>query len=213
MPEIETPRLRLRQFTPAQIETPRLRLRQFTFDDTDELYRIYSHPELFQYMSNEKPLSWEETREVINSITENWQQHHFGVWAVVYKKHQKLIGHCGLKFLENTPEIQIGYLLLKSYWGRGLGTEAASSVLKYGFEVAKIERIVAVAKPENIASRRVMEKVGLKYKKDAYYYNNDVVYYSLSREAYQLNAMRLKRTTNHENFSPPIPQVLDPVFS
>jgi ribosomal-protein-alanine N-acetyltransferase len=135
-------------------------------------------------MSNEKPLSWEETREVINSLIENWQQHHFGVWAVVYKKHQKLIG-----------------------------TEAASSVLKYGFEVAKLERIVAVAKPENIASRRVMEKVGLKYKKDAYYYNNDVVYYSLSREAYQLNAMRLKRTTNNENFSPPIAQVLDPVFS
>jgi RimJ/RimL family protein N-acetyltransferase len=82
------------------------------------------------------------------------------VWAVVHKKHQKLIGHCGFKFLENTPEVQIGYLLLPSYWGRGLATEAASAALKYGFEVAKFGRVVAIAKPENIASRRVMEKVG-----------------------------------------------------
>lgn len=171
------------------IETRRLLLRHFTPNDADELYRIYSNPDLFKYMSNEKPLLREQTRAIINSLIENWQQHHFGVWAVVYKKHQKLIGHCGFKFLEKTGEVQMGYLLLKSYWGRGLATEAASAALKYGFEVAKLERIVAIAKSENIASRRVMEKVGMKYEKDAYYYNNNVVYYSSTREAYQLNAI------------------------
>jgi ribosomal-protein-alanine N-acetyltransferase len=190
-----------------EIETPRLRLRQFTTDDTDDLYRIYSHPELFKYMSNEKPLLWKQTRAVIHSITENWQKYHFGVWAVVYKKNQKLIGHCGLKFLGNTTEIQVGYLLLKSYWGRGLATEAAEAALQYGFEVVKLENIVAVAKPENIASRRVMEKVGMKYEKDAYYYHNNVVYYSISRAVYQSNDQGLKRTTNNQNFSP-IPQAL-----
>jgi ribosomal-protein-alanine N-acetyltransferase len=176
------------------IETRRLLLRHFTPDDADELYRIYSHPDLFKYMSNEKPLLWEQARALINSLIENWQQHHFGVWAVVYKKHNKLIGHCGFKFLENTREIQMGYLLLKSYWGRGLGTEAADAALKYGFEIGELERIVAIAKAENIASRRVMEKVGMKYEKDAYYYNNDVVYYSLMREAYQSNAIVLYHT-------------------
>jgi ribosomal-protein-alanine N-acetyltransferase len=57
--------------------------------------------------------------------------------------------------------------------------------LKYGFEVVKLERIVAIAKPENLASRRVMEKVGMKYEKNAHFYGYDVVYYALSREAYQ----------------------------
>lgn len=164
-----------------EIETCRLQLRHFTPNDVDDLYRIYSQPDLFKYMSNDKPLLWEEARAVINSLTENWQQHQFGVWAVVYKKHQELIGHCGFKFLENTQEIQIGYILLKSYWNIGLGTEAAKASLEYGFEIANLERIVAVAKPENIASRRVMEKVGMKYEKDAYYYNNEVVYYSITR--------------------------------
>lgn len=173
-----------------EIETPRLLLRQFTMDDLDDLHLIYSHPDLTQYLSNEQPLRLEQTQAAINSIIETWRQHKFGVWAVVYKEHQKLIGHCGLKFLENTLEIQIGYLLLKAYWGRGLGTEAAAAVLKYSFEVVKLERIVAIAKPENIASRRVMEKIGMKYEKDAYYYDNDVVYYSLSRRAYQLEALQ-----------------------
>lgn len=196
-----------------EIETTQLRLRQFTLDDSDDLYQIYRHPELFKYMSNEKPLLWEQTKEVIDSFTENWQKHHFGVWAIIYKRNRKLIGHCGLKFLENSKEIQIGYLLLKSYWGRGLGTEAATATLRFGFEVAKIEKIVAVAKPENIASRRVMEKVGMRYEKDAYYYENDVVYYSISREDYLANTMPLKRTLRKENlFVPPL-KPLVPVFS
>ena len=194
----------------CEIETPRLRLRQFTPNDVDDLYGIYRHPDLFKYMSNEKPLVWEETRAVINSITANWQQHNFGVWAVIHKKHQKLIGHCGLKFLENTSHIQIGYLLQKSYWGRGLGTEAALVVLNYGFEVVKLEKIVSIAKPENIASRRVMEKAGMKYEKDAYYYNNDVVYYSISREVYQSNARGLKCLKRNDNL--PI-SVIQPLAS
>ncbi len=174
-----------------EIETLRLCLRHFTLNDMDELFQIYSYRELFKYMSNEKPLLLEQIRTLINTFTETWQQHQFGVWAIVYKKYQKLIGHCGFKFLENTSEVQIGYLLLSSYWGRGLATEAATAVMKYGFEVAKLERIVAIAKPENTASRRVMEKIGMTYEKDAYYYNNSVVYYSISKEVYQANTMTL----------------------
>jgi len=195
-----------------EVETERLLLRQFTIDDLDDLYFIYSHPDLSKYLSNEQPLRLDQTRAAINSIIESWQQHNFGVWAVVYKKHRKLIGHCGLKFLENTPEVQIGYLLLKDYWRRGLGTEAAAAVLKYGFEVVKLERIVAIAKPENIASRRVMEKIGMKYEKDAYYYDNDVVYYSLSRQAHQLEALQLKNLVPYEELTLPSPQPLAPAL-
>ncbi|MBD1807247.1 GNAT family N-acetyltransferase [Microcoleus sp. FACHB-SPT15] len=195
-----------------EIETERLLLRQFTMDDLDDLYFIYSHPDLSKYLSNEQPLRLDQTRAAINSIIESWQQHKFGVWAVVYKKHRKLIGHCGLKFLENTPEVQIGYLLLKDYWRRGFGTEAAAAVLKYGFDVVKLERIVAIAKPENIASRRVMEKVGMKYEKDAYFYENDVVYYSLSRQGYQLEALQLRDLGQYEELTLPIPQPLAPVL-
>jgi len=152
-------------------------------------------------MSNAKPLLRDQTRLLIYSLIENWQQHRFGVWALTDKKDKKLIGHCGFKFLENTQQIQLGYLLLKSYWGKGLGTESASAALQYGFEVARFERVVAIAKPENVASRRVMEKVGMKYEKNAYYYNNNVVYYCLTLKAYLSNAMYLKSLTKNEKTS------------
>jgi ribosomal-protein-alanine N-acetyltransferase len=171
-----------------EIETNRLLLRHFTPNDIEELYQIYSNPELFKYMVNEissdKFLLWKQTIAIINSIMLNWQKYHFGVWAIVDKKHQNLIGHCGFKFLENTTEVQIGYLLKKSYWGKGLATEAASAALKYGFEIAHLEKVVAVAKPDNIASRRVMEKLGMNYEKDAYFYKNHVVYYSMTRSQF-----------------------------
>lgn len=66
----------------------------------------------------------------------------------------------------------------------GLATEASRASLKYGFKEVGLERIVAIAKPENIASQRVMQKVGMKYEKNAHYYNSNVVYYALSRADY-----------------------------
>ncbi|MDJ0519843.1 MAG: GNAT family N-acetyltransferase [Trichodesmium sp. MO_231.B1] len=83
-----------------------------------------------------------------------------------------------------TPEIELGYLLNPAYWYRGLATEAAKASLKYGFEELKLKEIVAVAQPENIASQRVMEKLGMKYEKDANYYQTNVVYYTIFRKEY-----------------------------
>lgn len=166
-----------------EIETPRLRLRQFTPDDLDDLYCLYSSPDLMRYIGKGARTK-KEAQTALSSIIKHYE-HGFGMWAVTHKDNGKLIGRCGLCFLDNTPEVELGYLLEKSYWCKGLATEASHASLKYGFEVVKLDKIVAIAKPENIASRRVMEKVGMKYEKDAYFYNNDVVYYSISRDVYQ----------------------------
>lgn len=167
-----------------EIETPRLWLRQFTPDDLNELYSLYINPDLMTYIGKGIRTK-NETQTALSSIIKHYE-HGFGMWAVIYKDDDKLIGRCGLCFLDNTPEVELGYLLNKSYWRRGLATEASHASLKYGFEVVRLEKIVAIAKPENIASRRVMEKVGMKYEKDAYFYNNDVVYYSISQDVYQM---------------------------
>lgn len=166
-----------------QIETARLQLRQFVIDDLDRLSRIYRNPEVMRYVGK-GTRTREETQSAIVSLIKHYQ-HDFGIWAVVYKDDSQLIGLCGLCFLDNTSEVELGYLLDKPYWGKGLATEGSHASLRYGFEVVKLERIVAIAKPENLASRRVMEKVGMKYEKNAYFYGYDVVYYALSREAYQ----------------------------
>lgn len=165
-----------------EIETNRLRLRLFTPQDLDDLYSLYSDPDVMRYVGK-GVRTRQETEKGLFFMIEHYK-HGFGLWVVVHKAKGQFIGRCGLCYLDNTPEIELGYTFVKAYWNRGLATEASLASLRYGFEELKLERIVAIAKPENYASRRVMEKVGMNYEKDAYYYNTDVVYYSISRQAY-----------------------------
>ncbi|MCJ8281412.1 MAG: GNAT family N-acetyltransferase [Rivularia sp. ALOHA_DT_140] len=113
---------------------------------------------------------------------EHWEKYGFGVWAIVEKASRKLIGHCGLNCLPNSPDIEIIYRLDQNYWNQGIATEATKAAINYGLNSAKLYKIVAIAVPQHIASRRVMEKAGLKYEKNAHYYKIDVVYYSILRE-------------------------------
>ena len=166
-----------------EIQTARLYLRQFTPDDLDDLYRIYSDPEIMKYLSGVR--TREATEIAIHTMLKHWEEHNFGLWALVHKIDGKMIGRCGLNFLEKTPEVQLGYTLDKVYWNQGLATEASLASLNYGFQILNLQRIVAIALPENITSQRLMQKVGMKYEKNAHYYETDVVYYSISRETYQ----------------------------
>jgi RimJ/RimL family protein N-acetyltransferase len=166
------------------IETARLYLRQFTLNDLDDLYRIYSDAEIMKYIGK-GVRTRAETESAIHNILKHWEQNNFGMWAVVHKTDCKTIGRCGLCFLDKTPEVELGYALDKFYWNQGLATEASLASLNYGFEILQLEKIVAIARPENIASQRVMQKVGMKYEKNARYYESDVVYYSKSRQTDQ----------------------------
>ncbi len=118
---------------------------------------------------------------LINYIEKYWEQHRFGRWALVYKDLGEVIGHCGLRVLEDMPELV--YLLAKQYWGMGLATEAAKACLRYGFEELQLEKIIAVTRPENVASRRVLERIGMKHEKNVRLYDIDCVYYSISRKS------------------------------
>ena len=167
-----------------EIETARLYLRQFTPSNLDKLYRIYSDSEVMKYLS-EGVRSREETAADLFGMIADWEKHGFGLWAVFNKQNNQLIGDGGLRLLGKTPEVEVGYVLAKAYWGKGLASEVAAASLKYGFEVLKLEKIVAVADTENIASRRVMEKVGMKYQHNFDCRARDRVYYSISRLTYQ----------------------------
>lgn len=84
--------------------------------------------------------------------------------------------------LGTTPEIEVGYVLDCPFWGGGLATEVARASLQFEFDTLGLERIVAIARPENHASQRVMQKLGMTYEKDAFYYNCAVVYWAIARE-------------------------------
>jgi ribosomal-protein-alanine N-acetyltransferase len=183
--------------SPDWLETPRLLLRPFTSDDAEDHARIYAKPEVTRFLAGGPflgPAAAQRSRAALDVFMRHWDEHGFGVWAVVDKRTRVLIGQCGLKYLPERPEVEILYALDTPYWGRGLASEAAEAALRYGFEVARLERIVAVALPEHGASRRVMEKVGLTYEGRVEVYGGiRAVLYAVSREEFM---RRLTRTSS-----------------
>jgi RimJ/RimL family protein N-acetyltransferase len=165
------------------LETRRLLLRKFTMDDLDELAALRSDPLVMKYIGAQ---SREKVKERLCYYISLYEPHGFGMWGVMHKAEAKLIGWCGLMFLEETPEVEVGYGIARAYWGQGLMSEAASASLRFGFEQLGLERIVAVAMPENTASRRIMEKLGMKYEKNIFHYGFDCVYYAITRDEFQL---------------------------
>ena len=170
------------------LETPRLRFRKFTPGDLQDLAAIRADADVMRYIGCGRPESLAEVQLILDKVLRHWNEHGFGPWALIEKPGNTLIGWCGLCYLENTRDVEIAYGIAKQYWGQGLASEAAAATIKYGFEQLHLDRIVAVAWPDNVISRRLMEKLGLKYAKQANFYNAEVVYYAISREDYQVQA-------------------------
>lgn len=169
----------------TKIETLRMWLRPLTKADLDDLAELYSDPEVMRYRSVSQPASRKQTQESLESYLAHWEQHGFGRWATIYKASQRLIGHCGLEYLAILDEVEVNYLLAREYWGQGLATESAMVLLRYGFETLQCERLVALAKLENLASRRVMEKLGMEYEKNIQLYNVEWVFYTINRKQWK----------------------------
>ncbi len=168
-----------------EFETARLRCRKVSPLDLEALLPIVSDPEVMKYLGLEAGtiLSRDETRVTIEKMGEFWADHGFGRWVVIGKEDGKLVGLCGFRLLDNTPELF--YLFAKASWDRGLATEAAKASLRYGFEELGFERIVAVTRHANTASIRVMIKIGMWYEKDITHSGVDAVCYVATRNEYQ----------------------------
>jgi ribosomal-protein-alanine N-acetyltransferase len=145
------------------IETERLYLREFTETDLERLYEIYSDAKVMKYIGKGEALSEEQTRKIINAWTKKYyKQYGFGIWALINKENDTLIGHCGFNWLQDNSDIEIAYLLSKEYWGKGMATEISKATLQYGFDSLNLKRIIALSYPENYSSIRVIEKLGMK---------------------------------------------------
>lgn len=123
-----------------------------------------------KYIGKGKTLSYDEVKLRIERMQSSFRENNFGMFAVIERKSRQLIGRCGLQHLDNTSEIEIGYLFEQEVWGKGYATESAKEVLRHGFDDLELDRIVAVTYPENTRSRRVLEKIGLNYIGEASYY-------------------------------------------
>lgn len=149
-----------------QIETERLLLRRFTFEDIEAAAAYNADPEVMRFVF--RPRTAEETRRGIKYFHEVESRHGFSLMATVYKPDGSMIGQCGLmpQSIAGVAEVEIGYILAKSYWGHGLATEAAIALRDYGVREFGLRRLVSIIWPDNLGSQRVAEKVGMRHERD-----------------------------------------------
>ena len=166
------------------IETERLLIRPFTLDDLPRLIEMRSDPEVYKYLGGGQMQNAEALAKRIRFYIDCSEKFGFGMSAMIWKETGEMIGWSGLQPLEKTGEIEIGYGMVKEFWGKGIGYECARSWLEFGFNEKNLERIVAVAYPENKGSRRIMEKLGMRYEKTDDHYGAECVFYAISIEEF-----------------------------
>ncbi len=164
------------------IETERLLLRKLRPDDLDDVAALFADRDVVRYVGNGQPAGRDEAERALHSILQRWQEQGYGRWAISDRTTAEFLGIGGFRSLLGTPEIV--YHLAKAHWGKGYATELGRAALRFGFEDCGFDRIVAIAKPQNIASIRVMEKLGMQFEKHARYYDIDVVQYQIRREEF-----------------------------
>jgi RimJ/RimL family protein N-acetyltransferase len=162
--------------------TPRLRLRGWREDDVERMAEIYADPEVMRYL---RPLDLEGTRQQLRRFVTQWEVLGFGLWAVEERSSGRLIGRIGLHYHEDWTasayDAEVGWTLERASWGKGLATEGGAASLRYGFETMRMERIISIAHHQNVASRRVMEKLGMRHEGETDWRENPVVWYAISR--------------------------------
>jgi ribosomal-protein-alanine N-acetyltransferase len=167
------------------LETPRLLLRPFTEADIEALHVILSDREVIRYLPSTAPPSRERVSDFVDQQIAHWHDHGFGWWGVEYRGRPRLLGWAGLTYLPETGEVEVAYLLTMSAWGQGLATEAARACVAYGFERIGLRQIIALVHPENVASRRVIQKLGMAFVDEAHYFGIDVHRYALEHRSWK----------------------------
>ncbi len=148
------------------LETDRLILREFQLSDTEAFFAMDSNPKVHQYLWNKPVQKIAETIEIIEFVRKQYIDNGVGRFAMISKESNKFIGWAGLKF--NTEMVNnkvnfydVGYRLDEKFWGKGYASEATFAWLKYAFETMKIKTIEAAAHSDNVASNRILQKIGM----------------------------------------------------
>jgi ribosomal-protein-alanine N-acetyltransferase len=150
--------------TGVRLETERLILRWFTVDDIDVFNELGTNPQIIRYVGNQPFASFDVAKQTLTATALNdYATYGYGRFACVWKYTGRVIGFCGPKFLPDTGDVDLGYRFLPNFWGRGLATESSLASIDYARDQLGLQRLVGWVHPENVASARVLTKLGFSF--------------------------------------------------
>ncbi|HLB40635.1 MAG TPA: GNAT family N-acetyltransferase [Candidatus Babeliales bacterium] len=165
--------------TPCLI-TARTYLRPFALTDLPLLQALHQDPQVMRYFHSGPRSTTDSTRH-LHELIAHQAQYQFSSWAVFSQATDEFIGRAGPLVWPETGALEIGYVLHQKFWGQGLGTELARALVQWVFQHLAIEQIIAVTMPENLASRRVLEKAGLQLQQQLEINGYPAVQYVITR--------------------------------
>jgi RimJ/RimL family protein N-acetyltransferase len=166
------------------LETLRLDLREFVPSDRPELERLDTDPRVMKYIGSGRIATLDEIAATIERVRRVYRLYPgLGTWRASRRDSGAFVGWFSLKYIPNTVEVEVGYRLLPEAWGQGFATEAATELVRYGFDDVGLERIIGVTHPDNLASQRVLRKAGLRDEGWGDYYGWRVRLFAAQRDA------------------------------
>lgn len=169
-----------------RLETERLYLRYFDVEkDLEDYADIMGEYEVGKWLPKGEGHTLKETERFMNYMVKHWEKFNYGIWAVVDKETDCLLGHCGLNYVKDLSEVEVLYAFGKHARGKGYATEAARATLEYAFKQMDLDSVIGLTKLTNTASMNVLEKIGLKYIKDMEIFNLDCKYFKITKEEYE----------------------------
>lgn len=148
------------------LETERLELREWTMEDLPVAIPLFADPQTMRYIGEGKPRSVEQVEQTLQNCTNSYAQFGYGLWKVLFKPTGELVGHCGLKYWDEFDRVEVGYLVTRPYWGRGIAFEAARASIAFGFEQKALPEIIALIDRPNLASSNVARKLGMTFEQE-----------------------------------------------
>jgi [ribosomal protein S5]-alanine N-acetyltransferase len=142
------------------IETERLILQPFTLEDFDDLMQLHADPEVNRFFKLQGAWPEEFVRHCLTGFIKDHQTLGYSKFKVTLKDGT-FVGRAGFSLWEETGETELGYSFKRDYWGKGYATEASQKLVRWIFEATNLEHIIAFAALENLASRNVLEKIGM----------------------------------------------------
>ncbi|WP_089156167.1 GNAT family N-acetyltransferase [Micromonospora sp. NBS 11-29] len=154
----------------ASLRTARTELRPWRTADVPEMAAINADPEVMRWIGDGSVLDHQRTADRVAAYRRHWAEHGFGLYALTLRPTGEFAGFVGLAVPDFLPEIlpsvEIGWRLARRHWGRGLATEAARAVRDHAFGPLGLDRLVSVHQIGNVASERVMRKLGMTPERD-----------------------------------------------
>jgi [ribosomal protein S5]-alanine N-acetyltransferase len=173
------------------IETEQFILREILETDAQGIYALDSDPEVHKYLGNNPITSMDAAHATIQHVRKQYEENGIGRWAIIDKDSNEFMGWAGLKYEQyirtNFHYYDIGYRLLRKYWGKGIGFEAAKVSLEYGFNQLNYNEIFAAAHVDNAASNKILTNIGLKFIETFEYGGAITNWYGLTKSEYPLN--------------------------